>query len=176
MQIKEIPPPPSPQTTPLTENLVTKRWFAKASPTTKIKTIAALSLIVGEKWEGPTGRGSRPIPFKFRTTDYLSDTILTIPSSIRLSPLFLVNLHKNTWTNLGWLVHDILPTSINWDAIHLWWMILAFYDAFAELAYLSLAWPFLADSPISSCADNISNRNGFGKVHLLLFNVQWDLD
>ena len=40
--------------------------------------------------------------------------------SIRLSPLFLVNLHKNTLTNLGWLVHDILPTSINWDAIHLY--------------------------------------------------------
>ena len=40
--------------------------------------------------------------------------------SIRLSPLFLVNLHKNTLTNLGWLVQDILPTSINWDAIHLY--------------------------------------------------------
>ena len=24
--------------------------------------------------------------------------------------------------------------------------------------------------------DNISNQNGFGKVHLLLFNFQWDLD
>ena len=35
---------------------------------------------------------------------------------------------------------------------------------------------FLADSPILSCADNISNQNGFGKVHLLLFNFQWDLD
>ena len=54
-------------------------------------------------------------------------------------------------------------------------MILAFYDAFAELAYLRLAWLFLADSPILSCADNISNQNGFVKVHLLLFNVQWDL-
>ena len=55
-------------------------------------------------------------------------------------------------------------------------MILAFYDAFAELAYLYLAWLFLADSPILSWADNISNQNDFGKVHLLLFNVQWDLD
>ena len=55
-------------------------------------------------------------------------------------------------------------------------MILAVYDAFAELAYLRLAWPFLADSPILSCADNISNQNGFGKVHLLLFNFQWYLD
>ena len=34
---------------------------------------------------------------------------------------------------------------------------------------------FLADSPILNCADNISNQNGFGKAHLLLFNVQWDL-
>ena len=55
-------------------------------------------------------------------------------------------------------------------------MILAFYDAFAERAYLRLTWLFLADSPILSGADNISNQNGFGKVHLLLFNVQWDLD
>ena len=46
----------------------------------KIKTIVALSVIVGEKWAGPTGRRSKPIPFKFRTTDYLSDTILNIPS------------------------------------------------------------------------------------------------
>ena len=55
-------------------------------------------------------------------------------------------------------------------------MIFAFNDAFAELAYLRLAWLFLADSPILSCADNISNQNGFGKVHLLLFNFQWYLD
>ena len=55
-------------------------------------------------------------------------------------------------------------------------MILAFYDAFAEFAYLCLAWLFLADSPILSYADNISNENGFGKVHLLLFNVQWYLE
>ena len=55
-------------------------------------------------------------------------------------------------------------------------MIFAFNDAFAELAYLRLAWLFLADSPILSCADNISNQNSFGKVHLLLFNVQWYLD
>ena len=40
--------------------------------------------------------------------------------SIRLSPLFLVNLHNNTVSNLGWLVQDIFPTSINWDAIHLY--------------------------------------------------------
>ena len=57
-----------------------------------------------------------------------------------------------------------------------WWMILTFNDAFAELAYLRLAWLFLADSPILSCADNISNQNGFGKIHLLLFNAQWYLD
>ena len=36
-------------------------------------------------------------------------------------------------------------------------MILAFYDAFAEGAYLRLAW-LLADSPILSCADNIWNQ------------------
>ena len=29
---------------------------------------------------GPTGQGSRPIPSKFRTTDYLSHTILNIRS------------------------------------------------------------------------------------------------
>ena len=40
--------------------------------------------------------------------------------SIRLSPLFLFNLHKNTMSNSGWLVQDIFPTSINWDAIHLY--------------------------------------------------------
>ena len=55
-------------------------------------------------------------------------------------------------------------------------MIFAFNDAFAELAYLRLAWLFLADSPILSCVDKISNQNSFGKVHLLLFNVQWYLD
>ena len=66
----------------------------------KIKTIVALSVTVGENWAGPTGRGSRPVPFKFRTTDYLSDTFWIFPLkkdwlvSIRLSPLFLVNLAK----------------------------------------------------------------------------------
>ena len=55
-------------------------------------------------------------------------------------------------------------------------MILAFYDAFAERAYLRLTGLFLADSPILSCADNISNQNSFVKVHSLLFNFQWDLD
>ena len=54
-------------------------------------------------------------------------------------------------------------------------MISAFYDAFAERAYLRLAW-FLEDSPILSCPDKTLNQNGFGKVHLLLFNAQWDLD
>ena len=52
----------------------------RKSFTYKKITIAALSLIVGEKWAGPTGRGSKPIPFKFLTTDNLSDTILNIPS------------------------------------------------------------------------------------------------
>ena len=104
------------------------RWSSKKeSPRCKLKkTIVALSVIVGENWAGPTGRGSRPIPFKFRTTDYLSDPFWIFPLkkdwlvSIRLSPLFLVNLHKNTLSNLRWLGQDILPTSINWDAIHLY--------------------------------------------------------
>ena len=161
----------------------------RKSFTYKKITIAALSLIVGEKWAGPTGRGSRPIPFKFRTTDYLSDTFWIFPLkkdwlvSIRLSPLFLVNLHKNTVSNLGWLVQDIslpLSTEMRSICIHvmndfsfLWCLA---YLHICIFAYLRLAWPFLADSPISSCADNISNQNGFGKVHLFLFNVQWDLD
>ena len=151
----------------------------------KIKTIVALSVIVGENWAGPKGRGSRPIPFKFRTTDYLSDTFWIFPLkkdwlvSIRLSPLFLVNLHKNTLSNLGWLGQDILPTSINWDAIHLYPRDECFWLFMMPLPSLHICASrdfFFADSPILSCADNISNQNGFRKVHLLLFNVQWDLD
>ena len=136
-----------------------------------IKTVVALSLIVEEKWAGPTGRDSRPIPFKFRTTDYLSDTILNIPSFWSIC----IRIPCRIWADLCKIFFYLYQLRCD-PFVFTWWMILAFYDAFAELAYLRLAWPFLADSPILSCADNISNRNGFGKVHLLLFNVQWDLD
>ena len=40
---------------------------------------------------------------------------------------------------------------------------------------LRLAWLW-ADPPILSCAEKISNQNGFGTVNLLLLNVHWDLD
>ena len=55
-------------------------------------------------------------------------------------------------------------------------MILAFYDAFAERAYLRLAWLLGGFSNFKLPADKILNQNGFCKIHLLLFNVQWDLD
>ena len=99
--------------------------------------------------------------------------------SIRLSPLFLVNLHKEYRVEFGLTCARYFPYlyQLRCDPfVFTWWMILAFYDAFAKLAYLRLAWLFLADCPILSCADNISNQNGFGKVHLLLFNFQWYLD
>ena len=57
-----------------------------------------------------------------------------------------------------------------------WWMILDYYYyAFVERANLRLAWLWV-DPTILNCADKISNQNGFGTVHLLLLNVQWDLD
>ena len=57
-----------------------------------------------------------------------------------------------------------------------WWMILDYYYyAFVERANLRLAWLWV-DPKILNCADKISNQNGFGTVHLLLLNVQWDLD
>ena len=57
-----------------------------------------------------------------------------------------------------------------------WWMILDYYYyAFVERANLRLAWLWV-DPIILNCADKISNQNGFGTVHLLLLNVQWDLD
>ena len=57
-----------------------------------------------------------------------------------------------------------------------WWMILDYYYyAFVERANLRLAWIWV-DPTILNCADKISNQNGFGTVHLLLLNVQWDLD
>ena len=56
-----------------------------------------------------------------------------------------------------------------------WWMILNYYYAFLERANLRLEWLW-ADPTILNCADKISNQNGFDTVHLLLLNVQWDLD
>ena len=52
---------------------------------------------------------------------------------------------------------------------------LDYYYAFVERANLRLAWLWV-DPTILNCADKISNQNGFGTVHLLLLNVQWDLD
>ena len=76
--------------------------------------------------------------------------------SIRLSPLFLVNLHVEF--GLTCARHFPYVYQLRCDPfVFTWWMILAFYDAFAEGAYLRLAW-LLADSPILSCADNISNQ------------------
>ena len=141
----------------------------------KIKTIAALSLIVGEKWAGPNSVPQITFVIQFWIFPLQNDWFV----SIRLSPLFLVNLHKNTLTNLGWLVQDIFPTSINWDAIHLYSRDEWFWLFMMPLPSLHICVSrdfFLADSPILSCADNISNQNGFGKVHLLLFNFQWYLD
>ena len=55
------------------------------------------------------------------------------------------------------------------------WMILNYYDVFGERANLRLAWLW-GDPQILSCADKISNQNGFGRVHLVLLNFQWYLD
>ena len=122
------------------------------------------------------------IPFKFRTTDYLSDTILnySLLKRIGLFPFdfyhsFWIRIPCRIWADFCKIFYLPLSTEMRSICIHvmndfgfLWWLCRA-------CIFVSRV-TFLADSPILSSADNISNQNGFGKVHLLLFNVQWDLD
>ena len=157
----------------------------------KLKSIVALSVIVGERWAGPTGRGSRPIypihipyhrlPFWYDFEYSLLKTIGLFQFDFHHSFWSIcIRIPCRIWADLGKIFYLPLSTEMRSICIHvmndfsfLWCLA---YLHICIFAYLRLAWPFLADSPISSCADNISNQNGFGKVHLFLFNVQWDLD
>ena len=149
----------------------------------KLKSIVALSVIVGERWAGPTGRGSRPIysiQIPYHRLPFWYDFEYSLLKRIGLFPFdfhhsFWIRIPRRIWADFCKIFYLPLSTEMRSICIHvmndfgfLWWLCRA-------CIFVSRV-TFLADSPILSSADNISNQNGFGKVHLLLFNVQWDLD
>ena len=119
----------------------------------KLKSIVALSVIVGERWAGPTGRGSRPIysiQIPYHRLPFWYDFEYSLLKRIGL---FLFDFHHSFWSiciripcRIWADLCKIFPYlyQLRCDPfVFTWWMILAFYDALHICVSRDLFWRIL---------------------------------